>query len=331
MNDSFACAACPEPVHARNDDPSGARNALAARLRHALTDALQRLAEGRARIRHPDGVAGLAPRGSGHFHLASELFIQLSGWTVFQFPQAELQLEAAEILLIPPRLLHSERVGPEHDGRGFENLVVYAEDGAFRCHLAREVVTGVPGISYLEVGRHAQALRIQEWLAGASVAINERTRALPASPGQTLTPESRREAWAELQSRALIMAALSGMLCALDDQQDDTPNEPLPVSRVRVIVQNELGDPALSVSRLAAQTGYTADYLSNLFSVATGEHLSAYINRLRVERAARLLRESTLAGKEIAWACGFASPSYFIRAFRAHWGQTPKAWRQSKP
>ena len=52
---------------------------------------------------------------------------------------------------------------------------------------------------------------------------------------------------------------------------------------------------------------------------------------MRLERAAHLLRDSTLAGKEIAWACGFSSPSYFIRAFRAHYGQTPKSWRAARP
>ena len=156
---------------------------------------------------------------------------------------------------------------------------------------------------------------------------DDKTRAEP----RVAKPETGSGAWADIQSSALVTAALTGVLSALDDQQDDTPPKPMPVSRVRVMVQNQLGNHTLSVRRLATQTGYTADYLSNLFSVATGEHLSAYINRLRVERAAQLLRESTLAGKEIAWACGFSSPSYFIRAFRAHFGQTPKAWRQANP
>jgi AraC-like DNA-binding protein len=30
---------------------------------------------------------------------------------------------------------------------------------------------------------------------------------------------------------------------------------------------------------------------------------------------------------EVGWTCGFASPSYFIRVFKAHTGSTPKAWR----
>lgn len=252
----------------------------------------------------------------------------MSGWSVFQFPHNELRLEAGEILLVPPRLLHCERVGSGDDGRHFENMVVYAEDGAFRCHLAREVSPGVPGFQYVDMGRHTQASHIQEWLSGAAKAGDENVLAKPDSPGHVLMPEARR-AWADVQSSALVTAALAGVLRALDDLKNGTSPEPMPVSRVRVMVQNQLGDATLTVRRLATQTGYTADYLSNLFSVATGEHLSAYINRLRVERAAHLLRESVLAVKEIAWACGFSSPSYFIRAFRAHFGHTPKAWRQA--
>ena len=48
------------------------------------------------------------------------------------------------------------------------------------------------------------------------------------------------------------------------------PAEPSLVSRVRVFVQNQLGDHQLSVRRLAEQARCTPDYLSNVFSVATG-------------------------------------------------------------
>ena len=67
-----------------------------------------------------------------------------------------------------------------------------------------------------------------------------------------------------------------------------------------------------------------------MFRQTTGEHLIAFVNRQRIERAARLLAESEMAGKEIARACGFATQSYFIRTFRAHFGVTPKAWRTGR-
>ena len=41
-----------------------------------------------------------------------------------------------------------------------------------------------------------------------------------------------------------------------------------------------------------------------------------------------LVTQAALAVKEVAWACGYANPSYFIHSFRAQYGQTPKGYRQ---
>ena len=320
----FCCDGTPIIANDETDSRAG-RAELAARLYGSLADAVRRLGETSVTIHYPGATSGFPSRGEGHFHLAAELFVQLSGWTRFQFPQGSLRLAPGEILLVPPRILHCESVGSD-DGGIFENLVVYAEDGAFRCHLAREAMPGIPGVLYVDMGQHTQASRIQDWLAtAASLTSGE----LPGVTGLPTAVPRHNPEWAQHQSRALVTAALAGVLRALDDQRSEAPPEPSLVSRVRIMVQNQLGDVALSVGSLARQTGYSPDYLSNCFSVATGEHLTAYINRLRLERAVHLLRESALVGKEIAWACGYASPSYFIRAFRAHFSQTPKAWRQA--
>ncbi|OYU73784.1 MAG: hypothetical protein CFE45_36405 [Burkholderiales bacterium PBB5] len=81
---------------------------------------------------------------------------------------------------------------------------------------------------------------------------------------------------------------------------------------------------------MAAQSGCTADHLSHVFARSTGEHLVAYINRLRLALAAQLLQDTSMAAKQVAWACGFASQSYFSRAFIQHHGMTPTAWRASR-
>jgi AraC-like DNA-binding protein len=119
-------------------------------------------------------------------------------------------------------------------------------------------------------------------------------------------------------------------LRALDEPDPQAPPEPPLVARARVLVNNQLGDPTLSVRGLAEQAGCTADYLSHVFRQATGEPLAAYIVRQRMERAAHLLGRSALAGKEVAWACGFATQSYFVRSFRDHHGLTPQAWRAAR-
>jgi len=291
----------------------------AQRMRRHLTDFLERLAAGTLPLHLPSPASEWVSRGEGHFHLVSELFLQVAGWTRFRFPHAELLLGPGEALLLPPRLLHAERIGAGEDGAAFCNIVIYAEDSALICHLAHEVAPGQPGILHLEAHHHAQAHRIHDWLADAA--------RLSRSAQTSATPRPKELAWVAAQTRALVVAATAGVLRALDDAAADSRPEPPLVAHVRVFIQNQLGDQQLSVCRLAEQVGCTADYLSHVFRQTTGENLAAYINRQRMVRAARLLRESTLAGKEVAWACGFATQSYFIRTFREHFHMTPKAWR----
>lgn len=296
-------------------NPPQAAPDLARHMRGQIGAFLQRLASGTQALHLPSPTGDGLARGDGHFHLAPELFLQLGGWTRFRFPHDELLLAPGEALLLPPKLRHAEQVGAGPDGTPFSNIVIYAADAALTCHLAHEAAPGEPHILHLEARQTPAGQHLHDWLLDA------------ARFGQAGGPDAT---LAAAQSRALLTAACAGVLRALDDAQAAARPEPPLVAQVRVLIENQLGDHTLSVRRLAGQCGCTADYLSHLFHQTSGEHLVAYLNRLRMARATRLLRESALAGKEVAWACGFASQSYFIRTFREHFGITPKAWRSGR-
>lgn len=293
-------------------------------MRAQLQGFLDRLARGTARLHLPGTTDTGVARGDGHFHLAAELFLQVAGWTHFRLPHGDLRLEAGEALLMPPRLLHAEVVGGTPQAP-FRNLVVYAHGQAVSCHVADEADPGRADILHLEARRHAQAARIGDWLADAARFGRPETRPGRGDGSPAAAPPA--PPWAEAQARALVAAAIAGVLRVLDDAPDGSDAEPPMITRLCLLVRNQLGDHELSVRRLAAQLGCSADYLSHRFSQSTGQHLVAYINRERMDRAARLLAETDMAGKEIAWACGFTTPSYFIRSFRAQFGTTPRAWR----
>lgn len=311
-----------------------ARAELAAQLRVQLADFSVGLMRGTHRLHRP-APAGVA-RGEGHFHLGPELFLQLSGWTRFHLPHGERLVGPGEALLMPARLLHAEAVGPGTEGTPFRNLVVYADGQVLTCHLAHEHRPGAPGILYLEARQHAQAARILAWLSDAAAGGDESDpseephderdpdppdRTAPLDDADVDSPHA-------LQARALVLAALAGVQRVLADRPDTrAPAEPPLIARLRVLIQNQLGDQDLSVRRLGEQSGCSADHLSHRFRATTGEHLVAYINRQRMERAAHLLADTDLAVKEVAWACGYATASYFIRTFRTHHGETPVAWR----
>ena len=54
----------------------------------------------------------------------------------------------------------------------------------------------------------------------------------------------------------------------------------------------------------------------------------AYVQRIRVERAKRLLETTDGSIEEISWAVGYEDPASFQRLFKRLTGLTPGAYRQ---
>jgi AraC-like DNA-binding protein len=97
----------------------------------------------------------------------------------------------------------------------------------------------------------------------------------------------------------------------------------------RQIVEANLGQPTLSVGRVARQIGVSDRYLQKLFQDA-GTTFSAWLMERRLDTARRQLaadRDRALAIRDVAYACGFSDASHFTRAFRRRFGETPTALR----
>jgi len=71
---------------------------------------------------------------------------------------------------------------------------------------------------------------------------------------------------------------------------------------------------------------YFSRYFKNTFHIT----LTEYVNRLRLEKAAELLRHSELPITEIAIRTGFNSSSYFNKQFRTAYEMTPTQYRQKR-
>jgi AraC-like DNA-binding protein len=71
-------------------------------------------------------------------------------------------------------------------------------------------------------------------------------------------------------------------------------------------------------------------YLSRLFRQQSGKTFSHYLRRLRMEHAALLLRETDALIDEIADHCGYRSTTFFVTAFRKHFGLPPGRFRAAK-
>ena len=83
----------------------------------------------------------------------------------------------------------------------------------------------------------------------------------------------------------------------------------------------------ISLQEIASVSGLSAPYFSTIFKEEMGENLSKYLNRLRVERASRLLLETELSLSEIAGACCFEDQSWFSKIFKTFTGVSPGKYR----
>lgn len=83
----------------------------------------------------------------------------------------------------------------------------------------------------------------------------------------------------------------------------------------------------ITIEELAEELGVSAGYLSRMFKKETGDSISSYIRRQKIEMAKNMLRYSDYSLVEIANRLSFSSQSHFIQQFRELTGMTPKKYR----
>jgi len=84
----------------------------------------------------------------------------------------------------------------------------------------------------------------------------------------------------------------------------------------------------IRIGDLAAIAGLSPFHFARSFRCATQQTPGRFQARLRVEQAAKMLREGRLSVLEVALAVGFGSTQALARPFRARHGQSPSAYRR---
>lgn len=85
----------------------------------------------------------------------------------------------------------------------------------------------------------------------------------------------------------------------------------------------------VSLRALADHVNLHPTHLSKIYKIETGEGISDYVFRLRMERACHMLKTTEKKVYEISQDIGYLDPAYFIKVFKRHFGLTPQEYRDS--
>lgn len=102
--------------------------------------------------------------------------------------------------------------------------------------------------------------------------------------------------------------------------------------RVRRAVSYLAAHPSepFSLERLATHCGLSSSRLSHLFRAELGASPQPFSEKLRLDYARELLRQTNLSVAEVAAEVGFEDPLYFSRRFRRAFGHAPRFEQQRR-
>ncbi|MFC3803942.1 response regulator [Cohnella sp. GCM10012308] len=110
-------------------------------------------------------------------------------------------------------------------------------------------------------------------------------------------------------------------------QSDDSSEKQASlVDKVHRFIEDNMNDN-LSLQTIAAHIGLHPAYLSRVYRAETGNNLSDYILRYRMDLASYLLRSSDKKIYEIAQSIGYQAVPHFIKLFKAFANMTPQEFR----
>lgn len=99
------------------------------------------------------------------------------------------------------------------------------------------------------------------------------------------------------------------------------------MQRARMILEGH-PDQVVRIDELARTANFSSWYFSKAFHALYGESPQACSARLRMARAAMLLRTTSMTVSEVAAASGFENCCSFARAFRARHGMSASQYRK---
>ncbi len=117
---------------------------------------------------------------------------------------------------------------------------------------------------------------------------------------------------------------------AEEQSQNINGNDREFIEKVDEFIQENIINSELDANALAETMHMSPTTLNRRIKSITGTNTTIYIRLKRLGRAKQLLQNTQMSMGEIQAVCGFESPSYFSRAFKAEYGISPSDFRKKR-
>ncbi len=244
-----------------------------------------------------------------HEHPYYEVYYLISGRCRMFLKQNLFDLCPGDVLVIRPREIHKVLYDEE----------VQAE--RFAVYFTRQ---------YVESFRSACGQAAFERIFYSS----KRSLASDGAAVEELFGRMMREERGEDDYQAVVMKSLLFQLLALlgrcpaqkqgKDRLED--GERAVLESVRYLTDHYR--EAVTLEEAAGVAHMSPTYFSRKFKCATGFGFKEYLNSVRLQEAARMLRTTDALVTEVALACGFSDGNYFGDVFKKARGLSPRQYRR---
>lgn len=263
------------------------------------------------RVRGP----GLQPELALHTHAFMELVIIIGGVGMHVMEREAWPIGAGDVFVIRANQAHGYR---DVNGLALIN-VLYDPDRLAMPIRDLRVLSGYHALFTLEP-MYRKRHRFESRLKLTSDQLS-RVQGMAQDMADELT---RAEGGYRFMTMALFMQLVGYLARSYKQLSEPATAALLRVGETIGYLERHYADGHITLDTLAKMAHMSKRNLLRVFSEGVGASPIDYLIRVRVNKAAELLREGKLSITEIAYAVGFQDGNYFSRQFRRVMGVSPR-------
>lgn len=114
----------------------------------------------------------------------------------------------------------------------------------------------------------------------------------------------------------------------VEQKKIQTPDDAL-MQRVMEVINENIGDSDLSVDMIAQKVGISRVHLHRKMKELTNQTPHCFIRNIRLQQAAKLLKDGKQSITDVMYACGFSNSASFSTMFKNLYGCSPREYMQN--